>query len=84
MNSDELEEAKKTNLLLGNLFSEVVQIKFELINERLRRERGGIRDLSSDYCPDSPKSVEIPVDLGTGGTYKIVTSIKNTNGADAD
>ena len=56
MNSDELEEQKKTNLLLGNLISEVVQIKFELINERLRRE--------------SPKR-EVPIDLGTGGQYKI-------------
>jgi len=71
MNSDELEEAKKTNLLLGNLISEVVQIKFELVNERLRRD-----------APQTKR--EIPIDLGTGGTYKIVTSIKNTNGADAD
>ena len=56
MNSDELEEQKKTNVLLGNLISEVVQIKFELINERLRRE--------------SPKR-EVPIDLGTAVQYKI-------------
>ena len=52
MNSDELEEQKKTNVLLGNMISEVVQIKFELINERLRRE--------------SPKR-EVPIDLWSWG-----------------
>ena len=52
MNSDELEEQKKTNVLLGNLISEVVQIKFELINERLRHERTPVGDPKVLFSPD--------------------------------
>lgn len=72
MNSDELEEMKKTNLLLGNLLSEVVQIRFELVNERLWRERAQTGDLPSKFLSDLQKSVGIPVDLGTAGQYKVI------------
>ena len=75
MNCDELEEQKKTNVLLGNLISEVVQIKFELINERLQRERAPVYDPKVLFSPDCSRGglgVGIPVDLGTGGQYTIV------------
>ena len=76
MNEDILKEQKATNDLLRHLIGVCTDIKFELVNARLMRERATqqapINKTSETFYPDSEnKVVNTPVDLGTGGTFRI-------------
>ena len=69
-------ELQETNGLLRNLIGVCTDIKFELVNARLERERSTQRaqnDKSSEtFCPDCHnKVVGTPIDLGLGGVYRI-------------
>ena len=70
MDEEERQLRKRTNELLQNLIGICTDIKFEMVNERLKRDAE--KSWSSAPKGEMMRVKEHPVDLGTGGTFKII------------